>query len=213
MAFTLFRLFISFFLMGIIIIIAFHIDTNPTHLISQIKSSQMYAPFAFILSYLLTTAVFLPSTPLTIISGILFGPYLGTIYVVLAALISGSVAFYIARFLGKDFVLSLLKNKLHKIEEYEKKFTQKGFLWIFVLRLIPIFPFNGLNLALGLTKVRFKDFFFATFLGTIPGTFAYAYLGDAVIDFSSNKMIIAIFLIAILGVVAYYFTKKQKEKL
>ncbi|PIN74857.1 hypothetical protein COV18_05555 [Candidatus Woesearchaeota archaeon CG10_big_fil_rev_8_21_14_0_10_37_12] len=127
----------------------------------------------FIVVYALGTLVSVPGTILTFVGAILFGTWFGTLVNLLGATIGASLAFFVAQYLGRDFVKSLMGERLN---EFEKKVEKNGFAVILLLRLIPIFPFIGINYASGLTKIKFKDYFFATLLGMIPGTFIYTYL-------------------------------------
>jgi len=144
-----------------------------------VVSMGFYGPFIFMLIYMVGTIFFVPGSPLTLLGGLLFGPVRGTIYTVIGASIGASLAFLFSRFLGKDFVDKILKNKFKKLEEYDEKLVNNGFLTTLFLRLVPLFPFNGLNFALGLTKMKFKDFALATLIGIIPGSFILASIGGA----------------------------------
>jgi len=100
--------------------------------------------------------ILLPGTPFTIASGLLFGTLYGGLVTVIGATLGATLAFFIARFFGEDFVERILKNKFKKIYEYDEKIEKKGFLVMLFLRLVPLFPFNGLNFSMGLTKIKPK---------------------------------------------------------
>jgi len=140
-----------------------------------IGSMGVVGPLAFILVYVLGTIFFFPGTPITILGGILFGAVLGTTYAVIGATLGSAIAFTFSRYLGKDFIDKILKDKFKGINKYDKKLEDHGFITTLFLRLIPLFPFNGLNFALGLTKTKFKDFILATAIGIIPGSFILAF--------------------------------------
>jgi uncharacterized membrane protein YdjX (TVP38/TMEM64 family) len=113
----------------------------------------------------------LPGTLLTGIGAAVFGPYWGFLYVCIVAIICSSGAFWIGRTLGRDFAASLVGNKLTK---YDDAIERNGFAAVLYLRLV-YFPFTPMNFGMGLTKVRFWDYFFGTGLGIIVGTFIFTF--------------------------------------
>jgi len=125
-------------------------------------------PVVFIFSYIVIS-IFFPTTPMMALSGILFGFWQGLIYTATGGIISSFITFYIARFLGKDFVDKILHKKfLEKLEEYDQKVGRRGFLTIVVLRILPIMPFNVLNLIMGVSKIKTKDYILGTLVGLAP---------------------------------------------
>jgi uncharacterized membrane protein YdjX (TVP38/TMEM64 family) len=117
--------------------------------------------------YAVGVCLFVPGTILTGLGGAIFGAYWGFVYVWIGAMIGASVAFWIGRTLGRDFASSLIGDKLKK---YDDGIERNGFATVLYLRLV-YFPFTPLNFGMGLTKVRFWDYFFGTGLGIIVGTF------------------------------------------
>ncbi len=187
---------------------------KPEILKETIKSFGIWAPFIYILIYTAATILFLPASPITIAGGLIFGSISGTIYTVIGATIGASIAFLVARYLGGSFVSGILKkSKLKNLEEYYEKLEKNGFVVVLFLRFIPIFPFNVLNFALGLTKVKFRDYFLATLIGIIPGTFVYTYLGDSLGTLNPIKIGIAIGLVILLSLIypIYKYLKKKKS--
>ena len=180
-----------------------------------IQEAGVYGPLIFILVYVIVTVTFLPGTPFTIASGVLFGTLKGGMLTVVGATVGAGIAFLIARFFGGDFVNKLLKNKFKKIYEYDEKIEKNGFLVMLFLRLIPLFPFNGLNFAMGLTKIRKRDYILGTFLGIIPGSMILANIGGQSGNLMSPQFIlsIALFILLIFTLPLYkYVQKKFKAK-
>jgi uncharacterized membrane protein YdjX (TVP38/TMEM64 family) len=130
-----------------------------------------WAPFLFILFYAAGVCVFLPGILLTGLGAAIFGPYQGFLYVWLGAMLGASAAFFIGRALGRDFAASLIGDRLKK---YDEAIGQNGFAATLYLRLV-YFPFTPMNFGMGLTKVRFWDYFFGTGLGIIVGTFIFTF--------------------------------------
>src|SRR5262249_21732172 len=79
----------------------------------------------------------------------------------------------VAKLLGRDFVDQLLKGKLQTLDA---RLGKHGFSALLILRLVPLFPFNGLNFGCGLTSIRLRDYVLATAIGILPGTFVYQFL-------------------------------------
>ncbi|MDA1197004.1 MAG: TVP38/TMEM64 family protein [Nanoarchaeota archaeon] len=173
-----------------------------------------FAALAFTVLYIAATLLFLPGTPLSIAGGFIFGSWMGTLYVVVGAVLGASLAFFLARFFGQGFFHTLLKEKFKKLDEYDSKLCENGFVTMLFLRLVPLFPFNGLNFALGLTRVKFKDFFLGTLLGIIPGSFVFVSIGANTGDVRSPRFYLAIgaFLLLVLVPTVYKKYKQKHEK-
>jgi uncharacterized membrane protein YdjX (TVP38/TMEM64 family) len=130
-----------------------------------------WAPLAYIVIYAAGICFFIPGTLLTAIGAAIFGPYWGFIYVWIGAMIGASAAFWIGRTLGREFAASLIGERLKK---YDDAIERNGFATVLYLRLV-YFPFTAMNFGMGLTKVRFWDYFFGTGLGIIVGTFIFTF--------------------------------------
>jgi uncharacterized membrane protein YdjX (TVP38/TMEM64 family) len=129
------------------------------------------APLVFILIYAAGICLFVPGTILTALGGAIFGPYWGFVYVWVGAMLGATAAFWIGRTLGREFTASLIGDRLRK---YDDAIERKGFATVLYLRLI-YFPFTAMNFGMGLTKVRFWDYFFGTALGILVGTFVFTF--------------------------------------
>ena len=137
-----------------------------------LDQSGFWAPLLYIGVYVAGVCLFVPGTLLTTLGAAIFGPYLGFVYVWVGAMLGASLAFFIGRYLGRDFAASLIGDRLKK---YDDGIEREGFATVLYLRLI-YFPFSPLNFGMGLTKVRFRDYFFGTALGIIVGTFAFTFV-------------------------------------
>lgn len=130
-----------------------------------------WAPMVFIIIYAVGVCLFVPGTLLTVLGGAIFGPYWGFVYVWIAAMLGASAAFFVSRTLGRDFAASRIGDRLKK---YDDAIERNGFATVLYLRLV-YFPFTPLNFGMGLTAVRFWDYFFGTALGIIVGTFIFTF--------------------------------------
>ena len=127
----------------------------------------------YIGGYILGTVLFLPGTLLSFLGAVLFGFWEGTLYTWIGATLGATAAFLLAKALGRDYVNSLLKGRMQALDE---RLRAHGFLGLLIMRLVPLFPFNGLNYGAGLTAIRFRDYFLATVIGLLPGIFVYQFL-------------------------------------
>jgi uncharacterized membrane protein YdjX (TVP38/TMEM64 family) len=130
-----------------------------------------WAPLVFMIVYAVGVCLFLPGTLLTGLGAAIFGPYWGFLYVWVGAMLGATAAFWIGRTLGREFAASLIGDKLKK---YDEAIERNGFATVLYLRLV-YFPFTPMNFGMGLTKVRFWDYFFGTGLGIIVGTFIFTF--------------------------------------
>jgi len=182
-----FGLLITFFALVLFIVYFFDLAQYASIEVIQSRIADLgyFAPLGFILLYVVNITLFLPfSIPLDLVAGALFGAFWGTVYVVIGATAGSGIAFSIARILGRPFVESVLENKLKKLERYDEKLQESSFKGVLLFRMIPIFPFNILNLTFGLTGVSLRNFLLGTFLGIIPVSFIYVYFGVTIISAS-----------------------------
>ena len=142
-----------------------------------VESLGVWGPLVFIAGYAIATVAFIPGSLLTLAAGAIFGLVQGTILVFFGASLGAMGAFLVARYGARRWVEAKLESK-PRFRTIDRAVAQQGGKIVFLLRLSPIFPFNLLNYALGLTKVRFGDYAIACF-GMIPGTFLYVYYGKA----------------------------------
>lgn len=131
----------------------------------------IWAPIVYMVVYAVGVCLFLPGTLLTGLGAAIFGAYWGFLYVWVGAMLGASAAFLIGRTLGREFAASLIGDRLQK---YDDAIERNGFATVLYLRLV-YFPFTPMNFGMGLTKVRFWDYFFGTGLGIIVGTFIFTF--------------------------------------
>ncbi|QIR35716.1 TVP38/TMEM64 family protein [Tolypothrix sp. PCC 7910] len=145
-------------------------------LITWVNSLGYFGPIAFIAIYNLATLLFIPGSILTLKGGCLFGVFWGSIYVIIAATIGATLAFLIGRYLSRDWVAKQLE-KHPKFKAIDLAVSQAGWKIVLLTRLSPIFPFNLLNYAFGVTQVSLKDYILGS-MGIIPGSVMYVYIGS-----------------------------------
>ena len=143
-----------------------------------LEQAGLWAPVIFVIIYAAGVCLFLPGTLLTGLGAAIFGPYWGFVYVWIAAMAGASAAFWIGRTLGREFAASLIGDRLKK---YDDGIERNGFATTLYLRLV-YFPFTPMNFGMGLTKVRFRDYFFGTGLGILVGTFIFTFFIGTIRD-------------------------------
>lgn len=142
------------------------------------KGLGFWGPLVVVLAYVAATVLFLPGSVLTLGSGFLFGVAMGTVWASLGSTLGAAAAFLVGRTVARDWVAHKVSGK-PIFTAIDEAVGEEGAKIVFLTRLSPIFPFNLLNYAFGLTRVRFWHYFFASWIGMLPGTVMYVYLGSA----------------------------------
>ena len=141
-----------------------------------IQDAGIWAPLLFMAVYAIAAVLFLPGSVLTLAGGALFGPVLGTFYNLTGATIGATLAFLIARYLASAWVANKAGGRLKQLI---KGVEAEGWRFVAFTRLVPLFPFNLLNYALGLTRIKLSHYLLATYICMLPATIAFSYLGYA----------------------------------
>ena len=171
--------FLLLFFISLLVIfqIKFEIIQNIPSIIEKTASSGPVGYLGFILIYIVSTVMMLPGSPLTFTAGALFGFWKGLILVSLSSTLGATCAFMVSRYLiRKSIEKRVLKNK--KFQSIDNEINEQGWKIVILARLSPIIPFFLLNYALGITKIRFIHFIFASWIGMIPGTIVYVLMGN-----------------------------------
>lgn len=157
----------------------FHVQGWLKEALDWIGKLGPWGPVIFIGMYVVATVFFIPGSVLTLGAGALFGVALGSVCVSISATLGATAAFLIGRYLARDLVA-------HKVERSERfaaidrAVAEEGWKIVFLTRLSPVFPFTLLNYAFGLTQIRLGHYVLASWIGMIPGTVMYVYLGSLV---------------------------------
>ena len=128
--------------------------------------------------YIIATVFMLPGSILTLGAGAAFGPVQGTLAVMVGSVLGALAAFLVGRYFAREFVEQKAKDN-PKFNAIDQAVGREGFKIVLLTRLSPIFPFNLLNYLFSITNVRTRDYFLASWLGMIPGTIMYVYVGYA----------------------------------
>ncbi|MBD2215084.1 TVP38/TMEM64 family protein [Nostoc linckia FACHB-104] len=131
---------------------------------------------AFIGLYIIATVAFLPGSILTLGAGVVFGVVWGSLYVFIGATLGATAAFIVGRYLARGWVANKIAGN-QKFAAIDNAVGKAGLKIVLLTRLSPIFPFNLLNYAFGITGVSLQDYFIGS-VGMIPGTIMYVYIGS-----------------------------------
>lgn len=137
-------------------------------------------PVVFVVGYAVAVVAFIPGSVLTLAAGAIFGVLEGTVYVLVAATLGSIGAFLVARHIARRAIERRIEGDA-RFAAIDRAIGAEGLKITFLLRLSPVFPFNLLNYALGLTRVRLVDYAIAS-IGMLPGTLLYVYAGKVAGD-------------------------------
>ena len=149
-----------------------------------IESLGYWGPIAFTIIYILAAVFFISGAILTSGAGVLFGVVKGSILVSIASTLAATVAFLVGRYLARGWVAKQIEEK-PEFKAIDTAVAQEGWKIVGLTRLSPIFPFVFLNYAFGLTQVSLKDYVIASWIGMMPGTIMYVYIGSLAKDLAT----------------------------
>ena len=162
----------------------------------------------FIILLILAVPLPLPTTPIAIGGGYLYGTLQGTLLSLVALVIGSSIAFLLVRMYGKPLLERMVD--AHHIEHFNHVFKRRGLVMAFVSYIVPIFPTDCVSLFLGFTKTRFRDFIVIVTLGHIPRLMIINSVGDSLFSGFSIVTVIAVALAVVMVGIAIF---KEKIKL
>ncbi|HLE17512.1 MAG TPA: TVP38/TMEM64 family protein [Syntrophales bacterium] len=155
------------------------------------------APFIYMLIYAIAPSLLLPGLPITVAGGILFGPLWGVVYAIIGATLGACLAFLVARYVARDWVERKLRGP--RWRRLDQGVEEHGWKVVAFTRLIPLFPFNLLNYAFGLTRIKFLHYAAATFIFMLPACIAFIVFAASLLDALRGR--ISISFMAGLGMV------------
>jgi uncharacterized membrane protein YdjX (TVP38/TMEM64 family) len=174
------KLAVALVLLALLILVARQAGQYVPALAQWVDQLGVWGPIAFIAAYAAAVVAFVPGAALTLAGGAIFDLGWGTLYVFVAAVLGSGAAFLIARYGARGFVESRLADN-PRLASLDRAIGNEGLKIMFLLRLSPAFPFSFMNYALGLTRIRFRDYMAAS-IGMLPGTVLYVYYGKLIGD-------------------------------
>jgi uncharacterized membrane protein YdjX (TVP38/TMEM64 family) len=188
-------------------------QSHVTVILNWIGTLGLIAPVFFLFMYALATILFVPTMIFTLAGGALFGPVFGTMLSLLGATVGASCAFCISRYLMFDR-LSTTKNR--PIAKIIQGVEGRGWVFVALIRLIPIIPFNLVNYGLGITQIKFSHYLIITLVFLIPTEIIITYCGYAGLgilshpqDYIQTNGLIFLLLLGTL-LLAYLFIKRKQ---
>jgi uncharacterized membrane protein YdjX (TVP38/TMEM64 family)/rhodanese-related sulfurtransferase len=149
---------------------------DPALLDAWLEGLGVLAPLAYVALYAIGTVLFAPGSLFALAGGAMFGPVWGTLLNLTGATIGAGIAFLIARYLAGDWVAQKTGGRLKRLIQGVEA---EGWRFVAFVRLVPLFPFNLTNYALGLTRIQFLSYVGTSFVTMAPGALAYTWLGHA----------------------------------
>jgi uncharacterized membrane protein YdjX (TVP38/TMEM64 family) len=166
------------------------------------------------LIYTIAPALLLPGLPITIVGGILFGPFWGVIYTITSATLGACVAFLVARYIARDWVEGKLVSP--RWRRLDQGVTDHGWKVVAFTRLIPLFPFNLLNYAFGLTRIKFLHYAITTFLCMLPACIAFIVFSSSLLDVIRGRIspafIAGLGLIILVSLIPLFYKRYKSKK-
>lgn len=179
-----------------------------------ISSYGPLAPVVYMMVYTLAPALFLPGLPITIVGGVLFGPFWGVVYTITGATAGACVAFLISRYATRDIIEAKLTGS--RWSRLESEVEKHGWKVVAFTRLIPLFPFNLLNYALGLTKISFVEYALTTFICMLPACIAFIVFSSSLLDLLlgriSGTLFLGILLIVLVSLIPLGYRRWAARK-
>nr|WP_199303008.1 TVP38/TMEM64 family protein [Oscillatoria sp. FACHB-1406] len=185
--------------------------------LSWIESLGILAPIAYIILYILTSVFLISGAILTLGAGFIFGVVRGFILVSVASTLAGTVAFAIGRYWARGWVEKQIEQQ-PKFRALDAAVAREGWKIVGLARLSPLFPFVFLNYAFGVTRVSFRDYILASWIGMMPGTLLYVYLGylpKIAAEGSADKLKLILNIVGLIATLAVtiYVTKIARQAL
>jgi uncharacterized membrane protein YdjX (TVP38/TMEM64 family) len=179
------------------------------HVKRYILSYGNFASIAYLILYSLKPVVLIiPVSLLSIVAGNIFGPYRALGLSMIGCFTSATLAFFLAKFLGRSFVDKLLKGKAMTLDSSIEK---HGFKIMTIMRLAFVFPYDPLSYAAGLTKMKYKDFILGSLIGVFPEMVSYSFMGKNLEHPMSIKFAMPIILIIFIAASAFGFHQLSKN--
>ncbi|MGD0827742.1 MAG: TVP38/TMEM64 family protein [Desulfobaccales bacterium] len=171
-------------------------------------------PLIYMLIWMAAPPLFLPRLPIGLAGGILFGPFWGVVYTIFGATMGATLAFLVARYLARDWVAAKLTGT--KLATLDEKVGQQGWKIVALTRLVPLFPYNLLNYAFGLTRISLLAYVSSTFIFMLPMTIAIIYFSANILDLLRGQITwgvaMGIILVALVGLIPVFYKKLRARR-
>ncbi len=173
----------------------------------SIGSLGMMTPVVFVLLCVLRGIFFLPCGLMSALGGMLFGAVYGTFFTLIGLTAGSFCTFHLARYFGKSWAQRILG---HRYDKYEGYISRDSFLSLFLMRVVPILPFDVVSCIAGISRVRAGRFVFATLAGSLPGVFIYVFFGDSIRELSLKRVVISVGVIILFAAMPFLYRYLMK---
>ncbi|GAB6098200.1 TVP38/TMEM64 family protein [Halanaerocella petrolearia] len=190
---------------------------DPQKLKVAIDGLGAWGPVVFILLWVASAVFLLPGGALGLVGGLLFGPWMGTLYTIFGATIGAVCSFLAGKHVARDMVKGMVENN-PKLQKIDKGVEEEGWRFVMLTRLVPVFPYNVQNYVYALTSIDLFSYTLATFVFMLPGCLAFSFAGGAVSSGGSPVKIIAYLAVAgvllfIISLIPKWLKKKNGDLL
>lgn len=170
-------LYLAMIIVVLVSIRYFHVQDFLKQALDRVGHLGWWGVIVFIAIYILATVLFVPGSVLTLGAGAVFGVVWGSIYVSIASTLGATCAFLVGRYLARDAIARKIDGN-ERFAAIDRAVANEGWKIVGLTRLSPVFPFTLLNYAFGLTRVKLGHYMVASWIGMMPGTVMYVYLGS-----------------------------------
>ena len=182
---------------------------KPAQIKAFLESLGGWAPIIYILLYIVGTLFLLPSTPLNLAGGALFGVFWGTLWTSIGAILAAIISFTFTRTIGREYISRRFAGRW---ETLNAELYHGGLFYMFALRLLPLIPYGLVNFAAGLTSIKFKDYLIGTILGTIPGILPFIMMGAGLNELHSGNLVPLVSGLGLVGVLVGVATWYRRRR-
>ena len=179
-----------------------------------IQAGGIWGPLIYMLIYTVAPALFLPGLPITIVGGILFGPFWGVVFTITSATLGACVAFLISRYVARDMIARKIRSP--RWRQLDAAVERHGWKVVAFTRLIPLFPFNLLNYALGLTRIGFWTYAITTFFTMLPACIAFIVFSSSLLDLVRGRVswefFVGLALIVLVSLLPVFYNRYKTRK-
>ena len=155
----------------------FHVQDLLRQALDWVAHLGPWGPVIFIALYVVATVFFVPGSVLTLGAGAVFGVVWGSIYVSIASTLGATCAFLVGRYVARDAIARRIEGN-ERFAAIDRAVANEGWKIVGLTRLSPVFPFTLLNYAFGITRVKLGHYVLASWIGMMPGTVMFVYLGS-----------------------------------
>ena len=202
-------------LLGLILALHYanmHHQLQPQRLQQVVANAGPAAPLLYIALYSLTPVLMLPGLPVTLAGGILFGPFWGVVYAIVGATCGATLAFLTGRYLGRDWLAKRLQHS--QLRHLDEQVAVHGWKVLAFTRLVPLFPFNLLNYAFGLTRIRLSTYILVSALCMLPACIAYIVFSSSLLELITGQIsptfIIGLGLILAVSLIPLWYRRRRQ---